>query len=133
MKGDACSLTAHVEAAAKLLQNLEGQPCIETVAASQARSVMTGLREAGTLTGDQAASLTAGVKCFPCDLRDQLVSEVANRIAWTPAQSGLRTTLQNFVHIHQFFTTEERHAFSNRGAPQETKLDLLLDRAVELG
>jgi len=126
----------HLQGVQKLLASLRGQPCLESVAASQAKSVTEGLRGV-SLSSEQAAALNSLIidgDSWPAKLASELIQLIATSTSACPTTtSAARMKQQDFQAITEYFSMSQWHLFSDRSVVEDTKLDVMLDLCLSLG
>ena len=129
-------LQQHLQGVQKLLASLKGQPCLQSVAVSQANSVAQGLKGV-SLNTDNAAALNSLILeggHWPSALAAELIEKIAEATSTIPqATSTDRTQNQDFQSVSEYFTMAQWHLFSDRSVVEDTKLDVMLDVCIGLG
>ena len=129
-------LECSLRAIQKLLSQLDGQPCFEGVAKTQA-SNFEKLLAASWLDTEQAASLNELVlnTAFPKDIKDRLLTAISsgsNSVA-VGGPGPKRAKQQDFQTIFEFLPLESWHLLSSSSVADDAKLVVLVDLCLNLG
>ena len=128
-------LESNLQAVQKLLSQLEGQPCFEEVAKTQANNFEKLLGTSPAVEAEQAASLNDLVlaSTFPNDIKSRLVARISNGSCSTVAGASSRVKQQDFQTIFEYLPVDLWHTLASSSVAESAKLELLVDMCLKLG
>jgi hypothetical protein len=127
-----------LQAIQKLLSQLQGQPCFDQVAKTQASNFEKLLGPSSVIDAEQAISLNELVlaSVLPNDLKSRLVTAISSGSGSSSAAAAAgskRVKQQDFQTIFEFLPVDSWHTLASSSVAESAKLDLLVDMCLNLG
>ena len=128
-------LECSLQAVQKLLGQLEGQPCFQQVARTQASNFEKLLGKSPVLGADAATRLNELVlsSAFPNDIKSRLVERISNLSTTSVADGSQRMKQQDFQTIFEYLPADSWHALASSQVAEGAKLQFLVDLCLNLG
>ena len=124
-----------MQAVQKLLGQLQGQPCFQEVAKTQASNIEKLLGNSQAMPAEGATRLNELVlsSAFPADIKNRLVARISNSSTTTVSRGFQRTKQQDFQTIFEYLPVDAWHTRASSEVTECAKLELLVDLCLNLG
>ena len=128
-------LECSLQAVQKLLGQLEGQPCFQQVARTQASNFEKLLGKSPVFGADAATRLNELVlsSAFPNDIKSRLVERISNSSTTSVADGSQRMKQQDYQTIFEYLPADSWHALASSQVAEGAKLQFLVDLCLNLG
>ena len=110
----------------KLLGQLQGQPCFQEVAKTQASNIEKLLGNSQAMPAEGATRLNELVlsSAFPADIKNRLVARISNSSTTTVSRVVQRTKQQDFQPSFEYFPADAWHTLASSEVTECAKLEL---------
>ena len=134
-RSDFQRLECSLQAVQKLLGQLQGQPCFQEVAKTQASNIEKLLGNSPAMPAEGATRLNELVlsSAFPADIKNRLVARISNSSTTTVSRGFQRTKQQDFQTIFEYLPVDASHTLASSEVTDCAKLEILVDLSMKHG
>ena len=117
-------LECSLQAVQKLLAQLQGQPCFQQVAMTQASNFEKLLGKSPVSGAEAATRLNELVlsSAFPADIKNRLVARISNSSTTTVSRVVQRNKQQDFQTIFEYLPADAWHMLASSEVAEGAKL-----------